>query len=215
MLTLNKLLAKGFFPRELPPAFSTSAFANVVVGQNGELTGKLTGDPKDAEMCVHNMVRSGGLRRHLGLPNPVHYARLCDFVVQNWPRLKQSANRSPFSLTKPVDTKSERAIAAEHDLTERTMKRVELRSRGRFILRADINRFYPSIYTHSIPWAIEGKSNVKQQWVAKNLKAIWSDKLDLYARNLNNRQTMGLPIGPDTSLLMAEVVLAAVDEALA
>jgi hypothetical protein len=136
-------------------------------------------------------------------------------VVQNWTRLQQSAHRSPFSLTKPVDTNPDRAIAAEHDLTARTMKRVALRSRGRFILRADINRFYPSIYTHSIPWAIAGKTIVKQAMAAGNLKAIWSNDLDFHARNLNDQQTMGLPIGPDSSLLMAEVILGAVDEELA
>ena len=215
MLTLPDLLGKGFFPRELPPAFSTSAFAKAVVGPKGGLKNDMTGVPKDAEMCVHNMVRSGGLRRHLGLPNPVHYARLCEFVVQNWSKLQQSASGSPFSLTKPVDTNPGRAIAAEHDLAARTLKRIELRSRGRFILRADINRFYPSIYTHSIPWAIDGKIAVKQAMAAGNLNAMWSNNLDFHARNLNDRQTMGLPIGPDTSLLMAEVVLAAVDEDLA
>ena len=215
MLSLTNLLAKGFFPRELPPAFSTTAFAKSVTGPKGGLVGKMNeGDQQKAELCVHNMVRSGGLRRHLGLPNPVHYARLCDFVVQNWTQLQQSANRSAFSLTKPVDTNVERAIAGEHDLSARTMKRVELRARARFILRADINRFYPSIYTHSIPWAIEGKSKVKQAKAANDLDSIWSGKLDLHARNLNDQQTVGIPIGPDTSLLMAELVLAAVDEEL-
>lgn len=215
MLTLKNLLSKGYFPRELPPAFTTGGFAKAAVGPKGGLVSGLTSGPHFAEMCVHNMVRSGGLRRHLGLPNPVHFARLAEFVVKNWTQLQQSASRSPFSLTKPDATNAMRAISGEHDLAARTLKRVELRSRGRFVLRADINRFYPSIYTHSIPWAIHEKSNVKQAKAADDLKSLWSNNLDFHARNLNDQQTMGLPIGPDTSLLMAEVVLAAVDEELA
>ncbi len=95
------------------------------------------------------------------------------------------------------------------------MKRVELRSLGRFVLRTDVNRFYPSIYTHSLPWAIEGKPKVKAAKAADNLNSLWSNKLDLHTRNVNDQQTMGVPIGPDTSLLLAEVILAAVDEELA
>jgi hypothetical protein len=215
MLSLIDLLGKGFFPRELPPAFSTTAFATAVTGSKRGLAADMAGDPKHSKLCVHNMVRSGGLRRHLGLANPVHYARLCEFVVQNWTRLQKSAHRSPFSLTQPVDTSPERAIAREHDLSVRATKRVELRARSRFILRTDINRFYPSIYTHALPWAIEGKNTVKQAMAARNLNAIWSNDLDLYSRNLNDQQTVGVPIGPDTSVLMAEIVLAAVDEELA
>lgn len=165
-------------------------------------------------MCVHNMVRSGGLRRHLGIPNPVHYARLCSFVVQNWAALQLSAQRSPFSLTQPVDTGMERAISASHDFTARTMRRAELRASGRFLVHADINRFYPSIYTHSIPWAIEGKDVVKQAKATNTLNTIWSDRLDTCVRNINDQQTVGIPIGPDTSLLLAECILAAVDHEL-
>jgi hypothetical protein len=216
MLTLNHLLADGYFPRELPSAFATTAFASAVTGRKGGLVSALSGgDQNFSELCIHNMVRSGGLRRHLGIPNPVHYSRQCLFVVQNWPALQQSSQRSPFSLTQPVDTGEERAISSAHSLNERTDHRLRLRSGGRFILKADINRFYSSIYTHSIPWAIEGKPAVKQAKSDDNLKSIWSNELDYHTRNLNDQQTVGIPIGPDTSLLLAELVLAAVDEELA
>ncbi len=215
MPTLLDLLAKGYFPRELPPAFSTTGFANAVAGGGTLNVGFVAAQPTSAILCVHNMVRSAGLRRNLGIPNPVPYSRLCEFVVVRWADLQTNANRSPFSLTKPVDTKVERAISGQFDLDARTLKRVELRSRARMILRTDINRFYPSVYTHSVPWAIHGKSAVKQAKVAKNLGALWSDALDTLSRNLNDQQTMGLPIGPDSSLLISEIVLGAVDAELA
>lgn len=217
MPTLQNLLASGYFARELPPSFSTASFANAVTGPNDGLVAQIStvaGSPRYAEMCVHNMVRSGGLRRHLGIPNPVHYSRQCSFIVQHWAALQQSAHRSPFSLTKPVDTGAERAITGSHDFTARTMRRAELRASGRFLIHADINRFYPSVYTHSIPWAIEGKNVVKHAKATNTLNTIWSDRLDTTTRNMNDQQTVGIPIGPDTSLLLAECVLAAVDEEL-
>lgn len=42
-----------------------------------------------------------------------------------------------------------------------------------------------------------------------------SDKLDKAMRDVSDGQTMGVPIGPDTSFLAAEIVLTAVDKALA
>jgi len=115
------------------------------------------------------MVRAGGLRRHLGIPNPINYTRLCDFVTCNWTNLKQCATRSPFSLTIPVDGNPERAISPKHTLDDRMSKRAEIRARSKFILRTDVNRFYPSIYTHSIPWAIHSKSVVKAAMAAMGL----------------------------------------------
>jgi len=97
----------------------------------------------------------------------------------------------------------------------RTQRRLALRSCARFIFHTDINRFYPSIYTHCIPWAIHGKAVVKAARAANTIKQLWADQLDIHARNINDQQTMGLPIGPDISLLLAEIVLGAVDTELA
>src|SRR6266404_2618734 len=103
MPTLHDLLAKGYLPRELPPPFTTVQFAGVVGGPSGvpaAFSGSV--NPRHAALCVHNMVRTGGLRRHLGIPNPLHYFRLCEFVVAQWVNLHTHAIKSVFSLTKPI-----------------------------------------------------------------------------------------------------------------
>jgi hypothetical protein len=78
------------------------------------------------------------------------------------------------------------------------------------LLRADISRFYPTIYTHSVPWALHGKAVSKHN---KNTKNLGND-IDLLLRNCQDGQTNGIPIGPDTSLLIAEILLCQVDTAL-
>jgi hypothetical protein len=77
------------------------------------------------------------------------------------------------------------------------------------ILKADISRFYPSIYTHSIPWALDGKAAAK-----KVRSGGLGNDLDLFLRNSQDGQTLGIPIGPDASLVVAEIIGAAIDSEL-
>ncbi len=92
-------------------------------------------------------VTFSSLRRKLGIPNPILFYQLARCVVDNWSDLQRHAAQSPYSLTTPVDGYIERAIARPHGLTERPIRRAQLRSTSRYILVADINRFYPSLYT--------------------------------------------------------------------
>lgn len=89
-------------------------------------------------------------------------------------------------------------------------RRAELRSHGRFLVRADISRFYQSIYTHSVPWALHGKAFAKRYRRARNV----GNQLDQLLRSCQDEQTNGIPIGPDSSLLVAEIILSAIDERL-
>lgn len=217
MPTFRDIVGKGYLPRELPPCFSTANYASTVSDANGAASGNylahLQNDTR--ELSVHNMVRSGGLRRNLSIPNPVPYAKMAAYVASNWATISTAAHRSPFSLTKPVDNIPGRAISPEHNLDGRVLKRIELRANARVIIKTDINRFYPSIYTHSLPWAVHSKAAAKAAKASGQINTLWADKLDGFLMGMNSRQTMGIPIGPDLSLVMAEIVLGAVDHELA
>ncbi len=214
-LQLFDLLDRGYFPKELPPPFTTAGFAKAVASPTASVpVGTFSSKQYYSECCVHNFVRTGGLRRNLGIPNPKHFYRLAEHVVKNWADYKSHADMSPFSLTKPVVSSGERALLPEHDLAERTDNRARLRARGRFLLKADILRFFPSIYTHSIPWALMGKSAAKAAMGSGTLKGTWQDEADMLSRSVNNNQTIGIPIGPDTSRLLAEVILSHIDVSL-
>lgn len=215
-LRLHDLLGRGFFPKELPPPFSTTGFANALAG-SGVIppTDFCSGDPKMSLSAKHNLVRTGGLRRLLGIPNPIQFYRLASHIVANWPSLLVQAEKSPYSMTLPVLSPNERAIMPEHELAERVAKRAELRAKGKFLIKADITRFFPSIYTHSIPWALMGKASAKSAHNSRALRGTWEDGLDTLTRSSNGQQTIGIPIGPDTSRLLAEVILGRVDSELA
>ena len=159
---------------------------------------------------VHNLARSGALRRKLSIPNPTNFYRLAKFIVQHDAELLVHSIKSPISRTKPGSQTSPRAINPMYNLDQRPIERAKLRASSRFILIADISRFYPSIYTHSIPWAIHTKPTAK----ANHSNALIGNELDSLIRNAQDKQTIGIPIGPDTSLLISEILLGAVDEKL-
>ena len=81
-------------------------------------------------------------------------------------------------------------------------------SASRYLLRADFSRFYPSLYTHALSWAIHGKDLAKQNQADASLLG---NRLDRAVRNTQDRQTLGIPVGPDTSDLMGEVLAVAID----
>jgi hypothetical protein len=208
MTTVNQLLERGYFPRELPPPLNTKQFAAFVVSAQATIPPR----PRRAwTQCVdHNLGRPGGLRRRLGIPNPQAYFHLARAIESHWSALYLHT-RSALSCSRPIpNRKGERALLPAVRYNNLPKIRARRRRGARYILTADITQFYQSLYTHSIPWAMHTKA------VAKASRGnLIGDTLDARFRDLRHGQTTGIPIGPDSSLLAAEVVLSAADKELA
>jgi transcriptional regulator with XRE-family HTH domain len=136
--------------------------------------------------------------------------KLSLLTEEKWADLEALAIRSPLSLTKPITTHPDQAIERHTPLSDFPSRRAAVRYAARYVLKTDIARFYHSIYTHSIPWAIHSKAAAKRDRTPN----LWGNSLDKLIRDSQDGQTMGIPIGPDVSLLIAELLLSAVDEAL-
>jgi hypothetical protein len=90
-------------------------------------------------------------------------------------------------------------------------KRVrELSLQNPFLLHSDVSRYYHSIYTHSIPWALHTKQFAK----ANRHLNHFGNRLDRFVRNGQDGQTIGLPVGPESSRVLAEIIGVALDEAI-
>lgn len=209
-LILENLLERGYFPQELPPPFVSLALAKFVAAEKPKGF-PFVSKPATSIPEVFNLARTGTLRRQLSILNPIHFSFLADFVVDNWAALEKEATGSAFSLSSPVTTDPKRGIGRKHRMDQRSERRAQVYAQGRYLLRADISRFYPSIYTHSIPWALHGKEYSKQH----KFDLILGNQLDKLVQNCQYGQTNGIPIGPDTSLLIAETLLCKVDAELA
>jgi len=209
-MDLKLLLSRGYFPSELPHPFNTVSYASVISGASTALPKPFADEKRTSLQATHNLARAGSLRRKLSIPNPTNFYRLASFIVRNRSHLLELAQKSRISLSAPGDGAGPRAINPRYSLDKLPLERARVRASSKFVLQADISRFYESVYTHSIPGAIQTKAKAK----ANRSTGLLGNALDRHIRNGQDGQTVGIPIGPDTSLLVAEILLGAIDAEL-
>src|SRR5262249_53914269 len=149
------------------------------------------------------------LRRLMGIPNPFHQALLCDEIATGWFDLEAHCAKSPIALSTPtIDV--DRALRSRIELNRQPVFRARASIGSRYLLKTDLSRYYPSIYTHSIPWALHGKAAARKD----RKYGLLGNRLDLWVRETQDKQTGGIPIGPDTSFLIGEIIGSSIDIAL-
>lgn len=203
----QKLVTRGFLPKELPPLFSSATLGSVL-GSVGLPVLFTQPKAKWSAPVQHDLARPGGLRRRLSIPNPVNFVRLAIAFEAHQTMLAAEWSKSSFSCTKPdLALASGRGIVA--DVRDRATPRAHARVGARFVLQTDIAQFYPSIYTHSVPWVLHTKAVAK---AATQNMALAGNVLDKELQACQLGQTKGIAIGPDTSLGIAELLLSPLDE---
>lgn len=211
MATIYGILSRGYFPKELSPPFTSRIYGSILANHLSSLPSGFSSHDKKSKNVTHNLLVRHNRRRRLGIPNPTNFFRIARFIVNNWDDLINITSQSHISTTTPVFCRRPRAITGKYSPVDLTHRKTYVRSMSRYIFKADINQFYHSIYTHSISWAIHGKSIAKNKQHDRQLQGNVLDKL---IRNSQDGQTIGIPIGPDTSLLIAELILSAIDSVL-
>jgi hypothetical protein len=76
-----------------------------------------------------------------------------------------------------------------------------------YLLKFDISKCFYNIYTHSVTWAIKGKSYAKSNSAKKSFEA----RFDKLMQLSNYNETNGIIVGPEVSRLFAEIILSKVD----
>lgn len=214
-------LARGYLPKELPFLFNTSAFASIAVDAYAAAT------KEDLKKWTNPLTipvgAKGGRRRTAAIPNPLSQTRLVQVIVNSWQEIERHCNRSKISFSRLKFPGKERTLANERRgdplhsyegiwLTKQfSQKRLELAASSAHILRADIANFYGSIYTHSLSWALHGKVVGKKR---SRDETLLGNRLDEAVRHGNDGQTKGIPIGPDTSRVLSEIIGVALDDRL-
>lgn len=77
------------------------------------------------------------------------------------------------------------------------------------LLKLDVSKCFDSIYTHTLPWALLGKSSTKDNLNVS--KRTFGGRFDELMQNLNNGETNGIVIGPEFSRIFAELILQNID----
>lgn len=202
----KELVSKGYLFPELPPCFTTNQFGGVYqslftsASLNKIAKGKLT-------ECVYFSVPKAGFnRRIMGIPNPLHYSILAESLENESARIVK-AFKSDISCTTPERDTGRKAFKTRQNFASFVRHRFLISEEASFELKVDISRYYSTIYTHIIPWALHGRDKAKKD----RSNALFGNILDRNMRNLQSGQTMGIPIGPDASLLVSEIIGSSLD----
>lgn len=210
----HALLGRGYFPRQLPPPFESKGFEKAARAFSKEFKETISNElhNKRAITCRYSLARPGQLRRVLSIPHPAFHYLISLKAAEIFPSLElEVSSPSDQSLSFPKFEKDKRNRAFEFtEAWDRLpLRRLKQRAQGKYIVKADIARFFPSVYTHSIAWAFHGKAAAKND--TSNIE-MEGNYLDLLIRNSQDGQTLGIPIGPDTSFIISEKILFEIDK---
>lgn len=210
------LLAYGFFAEKLPPIFTAVPFFNYC----RSLTGSFESGWND--FVTFRVMRNISIPRRMGVPNPFKYQRLCAELRDDWDKISAHFHNQTDAQNYRVSRIHVRKEYGEKRIFEMNYKnwRVDgnpesdllMHDKGssRFLVQADVSTCFPSIYTHSIPWALVGKEEAKKTVHDDT----WYNRIDQTCSDMRNGETHGLLIGPHASNLISEIILTVVDKNL-
>lgn len=220
---LTGLLDFGLFANKVPPCFTSEGLAAIAsLTMSGIL---LETDEKklkdDIDTRAHDYIRYEALRdinipRHLGIPHPEAYAVQSLAISRHWKEVSTHCNQPKPAISRihvrptgsgsifEMNYKGEERYQLEED-------EIRWMTGTKYVVHADVASCFPSIYTHSIPWALHGKATSKK---LKSITALAGNLLDKCTQITRDQQTNGLLIGPHSSNIISEIILTKIDAEL-
>lgn len=157
---------------------------------------------KETEPIVFSIYKNDEERRIFKYPNMYSYIDLCKHINMNQIKYRDILNASNKSLSNEF---------YNNTYLQGKISRYKNRLGRRRIFKTDIENFYPSIYTHSIPWVLVGKEVAKKN---RYIDSEYYNQLDSLIQRCQYGETHGIPVGPFTSRLISEIYMCKVDEKL-
>ena len=216
-MTEKELLKNGYLPKELPPPFESKTFSKEIDEINSAWNSHYSSlrrndkikflDSKWSNFSIPKVQLS---RRTVNIPNPLHHSKLCKTIADNWSEIEDIYSKSKISSSTPKpDSQKFRALIPKDNFGEFKRRRLSKSFDNLYEVKTDVSRFYGTIYTHSIPWLVHTKTVAKAN---RTDTSMLGNAIDKDLRNLNSGQTIGIPVGPDSSLIVAEIITSLIDE---
>ena len=210
---LKALLGAGYFPEELPPSFTTADFAKYRRAIGNAWAG-LQNYPDYAKTSPErfSIPKVTDWRRELAIVNPIAQYHVAKLIADDWPQISKHLTSYSFGVEEIVIKSDEIRAVSTPDFRLVALRHSEISAIHNHALVADISRFYGTLYTHAIPWGLHTK-----KWAKANLnngpayEASLGARLDKAIRKGQDNQTIGIPVGPDTSRIIAEIVAVSID----
>lgn len=163
--------------------------------------------------------------RNFELINPILYVDLIDLITkdENWKIICQRfdefrANPNIECMSIPIvqsgkkSAKSAQVSKWWQDVEQNSIKQS---LNFEYLFKTDITDCYPSIYTHSIAWALHGREKIKNRIFEKNSNKsqdkLIGDEVDKRLSGMSYGQTNGIPQGSTLTDFIAEIVLGYAD----
>ncbi len=199
---------------KMPPYFTAKFFFDFINTQK-KLQELLTNPIETKCLRFTTPNKKTSHRRELKVPNPYLYLRLAHKVSKLYTKQQDKPEVPNLKTDKLLNLQFEKGkpTLKKHDvISSRCYKDVQGYS---YHLKIDISQFYPSIYTHSIPWAILGKEDAKKKREKPATKCglyNLGDEIDTLLQKMNNKQTKGIPVGATLFHFVAKLITDRIDK---
>ena len=209
----KKLLEYGLFAEKIAPIFQSQLFGQWI------RKSKLKMYSDNSFSCVsYRLTRNNNAPRIIEIPHPIAYYRLCEEIRKHWKeiitKIGEIDDYADTSMVIPKPNNLNKRLVSMKSYNKRDDDKFLILDKSfqkKYLVHIDIANCYPSIYSHSVPWALVGIKEAKEN--QKDSKK-WYNQLDFAIRSMQRNETIGLPIGPDTSSLISELILTRVDKEL-
>ncbi|WP_028302657.1 antiviral reverse transcriptase Drt3b [Oceanospirillum beijerinckii] len=216
--------------------FSTSAHANAYKTISGLDFESETGVYIPLDFLVSRGGNS--TPRAISIMHPVAQLKVCDFYNEYDDLIEYYCTKSNYSLRHPyrkstkfygktqegskladgVESADEERIVSssyfkykKYPFLYRFFESYEyhkLEKQFHSMLQVDVSKCFPSIYTHSIGWAVKDKRLAKAK---PRVHGSFDGEFDSLMQLTNYRETNGIIIGPEVSRIFAEIILQKID----
>lgn len=216
------LVNHGLFAEKVPPCFTSQGLSSAI----DPMLANLLDESDDRKLRgiidkhAHDFIRYESLRdinipRRLGIPHPESHVVQSLAIRKHWVAIKTHCEVPSVQVSRIYvrHVGGGRIFEMNYKGSERyELEEDELKwqAGAQFIVEADISACFPSIYTHSIPWALHSREEAKKN----RLLALPGNLLDKCTQNLRDSQTNGLLIGPHSSNIISEIILTRIDNEL-
>lgn len=213
---------------KLPPYFEFDTLLNRVAGAVGNYSQSDLYERKkirDLEDVNYSLVSNKDGKyawRRFDLIHPIVYVLLVNCITESdsWEHIRHRFTefwcdndriRCLSLPVKPQETEKADALQVTQWWHEIELQSIEFALDYEYMIHTDVVDCYPSIYTHSIPWALHGKEESKNN--RRDSKLI-GNVIDKLIQDMRRGQTNGIPQGSVLMDLIAEMVLGYADSML-
>ncbi|TOB35951.1 DNA-binding protein, partial [Vibrio parahaemolyticus] len=172
----------------------------------------------------------------ISIMHPAAQLKVCEFYEEYGELIEYYCTKSKYSLRHPyrkttkfygkrqqgskvcdgVEAESEERIVSSSYFKYKTYPFLyrffesyeyhRLEKKFHSMLQVDVSKCFPSIYTHSIGWAVKSKRLAKSK-----AKGSFDGEFDNLMQLTNYRETNGILIGPEVSRIFSEIILQKID----